>query len=222
MHSHLMSVPGGEETPGEDAGPGWFAPVPSEPWGPPDNEVPGQVAGPTLLSRTEDLALALWSVRAYRRGVRFSLRLLVRGPQTLARRHQDVFETWQRMLVGLELADGRRLLADGPPAPTLPGGEPAPHLVGCGGGGGDRSFSSIYWLTPLPPDGDLTLVTACLQLGLPESRHVIAGTDLRRAADAAVELWPWEPDPMPDVDPGAPVQIPPGGWFAETVGTSEQ
>lgn len=43
----------------------------------------------------------------------------------------------------------------------------------------------------------------------------------RHGADAAVELWPWEPDPLPDADPDGAGQIPPGGRFAETMGEPE-
>lgn len=216
MHaSFVMAAPGDPDDP--DAA-GWPTPGGPGPWGPPENEVPGLAEGPVVVSRTEDVALVLWSVRAYRGGVRLALVLRLRRRDAVGGGHESFFETWQGLLVGVELADGRRAVADGVPALAQPGGLPQVQLVSAGGGGGDRAWSATYWLSPLPV-GDLTLVTAGLPLGLPETRRVIAGPNLARAADAAVELWPWEPDPMPDLEAVRRARpIPAGGWFAETLG----
>jgi hypothetical protein len=35
-----------------------------------------------------------------------------------------------------------------------------PSLIDHGGGGGGRTFEMNYWLTPMPPPGDLTIIVA--------------------------------------------------------------
>jgi hypothetical protein len=79
-------------------------------------------------------------------------------------------------------------------------------------GGGNRSIDASYWLTPVPPDGAVTLVCAWAALGVDETRFVVEDAALTTASSRAIMLWPWEPDE----DPGPPpsTHAPLTGWFA--------
>ena len=72
-----------------------------------------------------------------------------------------------------------------------------------------------YWLTPLPPPGDLVVVCAWPARGLVETQTVIAADLIAAGADRIVELWPWEPpadhEPPP---PSRGPDLPAGSWFA--------
>ena len=124
----------------------------------------------------------------------------------------------QRLLLGLEYADGRTATnLTGPAWWPAEGAEPDPEhptLMPVGGGGGDRSIDQSYWLTPLPPPGPLTFICAWSAFGIAESRTVIDLSGLAAAASAVQELWPWQP---PDDQPREPVRpdLPAGSWFAE-------
>jgi hypothetical protein len=116
------------------------------------------------------------------------------------------------LLLGLELADGRRVS-------NLDGfhGVPAPDEVffhPAGGGGGQLSVEQSWWLSPVPPAGPLSVVVRCDALGIPETRTVLDAAPLAAAAAGVVELWPWEPPPEMRPREERDRRIPPGSWFA--------
>jgi hypothetical protein len=87
-------------------------------------------------------------------------------------------------------------------------------LVPGGGGGGGRSFDTTIWLSPLPPPGPVTLISAWPRVGMQETETMLDGAALAEAGAQAEVLWPWEPEPDPeddDPDPSAPPELP--GWF---------
>lgn len=180
----------------------------------PDNEVPGLVRGPAVLHQTADFAFALADTRIYSVGLQFWFGLRSRNPQGFA--GHDIAADWSTLLIGVELADGRRAMSAD--RWFQPGDAPQdePTIARRGGVGAGRKFDEIVWLTPAPPPGELVVVTSCEALGVPETRHVISAEDMAAAREAIIELWPWEPVPEPEVRPAPLPTLPAGGWFEET------
>ncbi|UQI49764.1 ankyrin repeat domain-containing protein (plasmid) [Streptomyces sp. HU2014] len=97
----------------------------------------------------------------------------------------------------LLLADGRCVstLDHDPYSADRPGEEPTLQVLG---GSADLFHYGIeLYLSQLPPEGPLTLITEWPALDVPEERTVFDGTVLRAAASQAVEIWqdlpPWQP-----------------------------
>ncbi len=176
--------------------------------------MPAVVEASGVVARSADAAVLLAGVSRYTCGLAIDLAIRQRvDPEPT----EQMFPSFGGpLLVGVELADGRTVVAGNPSWE----GSPDPDelmLVHRGGGGGGREWSSQLWLTPAPPPGDLVLVVASSRLGLDESRLVVPGDALRRAADRTEVLWPREPDRVhPPVEPD-PVDVPPGGWFARAL-----
>jgi hypothetical protein len=183
--------------------------------GPPENEIPVALAQNTLLARTPDMALALLRLQVYSTGLGFALTVRVRSADRLPGRGLGELFFGPRpgpsgFLLGLELADGRRLTSAAHPWPGDPG-----DVVFCqaGGSGGQVAVDQSWWLSPLPPPGPLRLVVRCDALGIPETATELDGAAITAAAAEVVELWPWgPPDPEPVVPP--PPDVPPDSWFA--------
>jgi hypothetical protein len=186
------------------------------PWGPPDNEQPSLLAGQVLLDRSDEGALFLLTARMYSVGVELVFGLRLHPSTTVPDR--EAYPLWNAMLVGLELADGRRVVCTDYAYAAGRATEEGVVLTQRGGGGGGRSFEMTLWLAPAPPDGDLLLYTACEPLGFGEARHVIPADAVAAARAGVVELWPWEPEPDRPAPLPAPRPIPPGGWFEQTLG----
>ena len=186
-----------------------------------ENEVPGGLAFSAVLARTEVLAVAITGGRVFSTGLEFSLALRLRrvapGDEGLYDFHHHMRRPADGtgLLLGVVFPDGRTATNLGwsfglrPPEPDVP------TLTQGGGGGGDTHRDMTYWLSPLPPAGDLTVVFAWPHRGIPETRTVIPGPLLAAAAAQSVELWPWEP-PLDRPEPAepAPLDLPPG-WFSD-------
>jgi hypothetical protein len=195
---------------------------------PPDNEFPAGVGIAVLLGRTADAAVGISHVEAFSTGFRFTLSVrlreerpeLVRGGLFMlinAHTHAGLDVPLEhRLLLGLEYPNGQR-------ASTLqdirmlgPGGAPDDEqlaLVQQGGGGGQQSVDQSYWVSPLPPDGPVTVVLTWPSFGFPESRTVLDGAAIRAAAERSQELWP--PQPPSEPSPPPPPPRPATGWFAD-------
>jgi hypothetical protein len=182
----------------------------------PENEIPVALAVNVLLARSEDAAVALVGPQVYTTGVSFTLIVRARPSSELARTRGLNELIWQhgpeagRFLLGIELADGRR-------AGGMRMGHGESDLVfhSGSGSGGESSVEQSWWLSPLPPEGPLTFVVRCPDLGIAETATELDGSAIRRAADDVVTLWPWEPPPEhrgPDWPP--PPDVPPDSWFA--------
>src|SRR5262249_53480655 len=175
---------------------------------PPDNELPAAVGLTAVLGRTDDAAVGVTQMEAFSTGFQFTLAVRLRRarPELVggnlfmlisshARPGVEV-PLDQRLLLGVEYADGRRAstLRDmrmrGPAATA---GDEQLVLVQHGGGGGDRTVDSNYWVSPLPPDGPVTFVLAWAAFGMPESRTVLDGATIRSAAEGSLLLWPPQP-----------------------------
>lgn len=186
---------------------------------PPENEVGGTLAGAHVLAQTEDVAVVLHAARCYSMGLELDLRIALRTFRPHRRLHDETWEAVQQAWVGVELADGTRVVSRSARHGLTVPEDPATHTLSTsGGGGGGRTYRTTYWLTPAPPEGDVVVVVALPLLGVPETRHVLPGAALAAARADAVELWPWEPDPEPETVEPERGEVPEGGWFAETLG----
>ena len=123
------------------------------------------------------------------------------------------------LLIGVGYPDGRtasNFSSRRFPEPFTP--EDQPLLISGGGGGGGRTFDMEYWLTPLPPPGDVTIVVAWPAHGVDESRTVLPADAIAHGVADKVELWPWQGPEQDDEPPGIPEPtLPAGGWFAQHV-----
>lgn len=180
--------------------------------GPPDNEVPVALPANALLARTGDVAVALVGLQVHSTGVAMTLAVRVRErPASRAGLSELVFGPERGgLLVGIGLADGRRVASGG-----VPRNDPDLVWQPGGGSGGDRAADQEWWLSPLPPDGPLTMVVRCDELGIEETATELDGTAIRAAAADVVELWPWTPPAPWDPEPPPP-DLPPGSWFSGT------
>jgi hypothetical protein len=185
----------------------------------PANEAGVPVPGPIVLARTDDAAVLLAALRVFSTGVQIGLQIRTRQdvpPREIApggARFPGLRGT--EVMLGVEFSDGRRASNLGGPRGFLPTAEPgAVSLVLANGSASGRTAESTMFLTPLPPDGPLTLVVAAPDLGIPEHRIELDGTALREAAGRVEVLWV-EPEPVePDEPPGLRIPEPPaGGWF---------
>ena len=187
---------------------------------PPDNEIPVAVPLNALLARTEDAALAILTAEVYSTGVSFDMVLRAREPVEEAGPWGLDSLLWQHgphrsagpLLLGVELADGTRVSNAASPDPV---GDFV--FTEHSGSGGQRGVEQSWWLSPLPPEGQIRVVVRCAALGIEETATVLNGTAIRRAAEDVVVLWPWTPpDPGPPESPPPP-DLPPDSWFAGSV-----
>ena len=181
---------------------------------PPENELPVSLPQNLLLVRTDDVAVALLGLQVSSTGVAFELNVRVRPSARAGLGHRLQELVWDRgrggaaFLFGVELADGRR-------GSSVPGRSSEGVVFSSrGGSGGDSSIRQRWWLSPLPPDGPLTVVVRCPELGLAETAVELDGTALRRAAEQVVELWPWSRQDLTPPEPPPPPDLPDDSWFA--------
>jgi hypothetical protein len=172
------------------------------PWHQRDHVLPASVPGDALVVRTEAAAVWVGAVRAYPNGFAFIMRAVRREvPGGGARRgslsglRPDPFLSAERntgLRLGIQYADGRRA-ATGEGigrSPVGPAGPEGIWLLEGGGSGSEVSWQSEFWVSPLPPDGPITLVGVWPDAGAAEQRAELDGAAVRAAAASAVELWP--------------------------------
>lgn len=191
-------------------------PLPPEPvrqrrpaWMRSDAVIPAPIPAEVVVIRTERVAVAVGSVRAYPNGFEFTLHIRLRGEaESSWAGHSDPFERhrprrgtgWNddQLRLGILYADGRRAATTGVHY-RPPDGDDDGRLVLQQGGGGGSSCSQDwdFWVHPLPPDGPVTLVASWVEHGIAESRAELDGAAIRAAAGRAVTLWPEEPASEP-------------------------
>ena len=188
----------------------------------PENEIPVALPLNTLIARTQDVAIALLGLQVYTTGVSLDLALRTRSGGNGFELNEILFEHGPRhrtggFMLGIELADGRRQSnVPGPGTPVDPWSRASDDIVfhPGGGGGGDRSVDQSWWLSPVPPEGPLTVVVRCDVLGIGETTTVLDATAINRAVAEVVTLWPWSP-PDYSRQPPPPPDLPAGSWFAD-------
>jgi hypothetical protein len=198
---------------------------------PPMNEFPAGVGLTVLLGRTEDAAVGITHLEAFSTGFRFTLAVRLRrarpdvapgGLFALIDPHVAPgieIPLPNRLLLGIEYANGHRAstLRDMRTMSWMTGAaDPELMLVQEGGGGNEENVDQSYWVSPLPPDGPVTLILAWPGFGMPESRTVVDGAAIRAAGGRSELLWPPQPIGEPPEPPPPP--RPSSGWFAEPPG----
>lgn len=184
----------------------------------PDNEVPVSLALDALIVATGDLAVFVCGMAVYRNGIEFTIEVRARpsrptGDEDLVSNLVQGRRGEHRFLVGVEYADGRRCANIDELDVRNPGPPTQPHLQGGGGSGGGNEASATWFLTPLPPPGELRLYCAWPAVGIDETVTSLDADRILEAATRVRELWPWEPTIRRPRPPAPPV-IPAEGWFA--------
>jgi len=170
-------------------------------WQRSDAVIPGSVSAELVLARTEQVAVAIGSIRAYPNGFEFALHARLRredwnGPSGgdplgwhAAMHRKDLPSDILRL--GVMYADGRRAATTGgDPWPSGEVGGERLILVRGGGGGNERTWDGDVWVYPLPPEGAVTFVISWLRYGIAETRTELDSAVIRAAARHAVILWP--------------------------------
>jgi len=172
-------------------------------WLRPEAVLPGSVQGELVLARTDEVAIAIGSIRAYPNGFEFTVHVRFREAAADFGPGHDPF-SWHRrghggsgppdvLRLGVAYADGRRT--------ATTSGQPGPgdeddgqlRLMHQGGGGSALGFDQNFWLYPLPPQGPVAFVAAWLEFGVPEVTAEIDAAAIQAAAERAVVLWPEQP-----------------------------
>ena len=191
--------------------------------GPPENELPGAIPFRAVVGRTDEFVVAIVGADAYSTGISISIAIRLRhsdrsepglAHELFGRRHRGA--GGGELLVGVGYPDGRTATNMSAAFPDPLAAVDHPTLTQGGGGGGGRSFSTDYWLSPLPPPGDLTIVVAWPAHGVDETHTVIPADLIANGLAQGVELWPWESSADRDDPPTPePPVVPEGGWFAQ-------
>ena len=178
------------------------------PWTPPDTVIPGSVPADVMLIRTEQVAVAVGSVRAYPAGFEFALHTRLRHKDETRHGGADPLEPrvpWrgrqvpgEMLRLGLMYADGRRTATH--PGRPLGDDDTDPGrlvMLECGSRGSPRRWDGDFWVHPLPPEGPVTFVASWPRYGVAETRVELDGATIREAAGRAVTLWREEPETEP-------------------------
>ena len=170
-----------------DARPGLERPGRGNQWDPPAAELPRvAVADALVLARTEEVAVAVTAIWAFRAGFEFWLRCQFRhsGP-ALADQADD-----QSLHIGVQFADGRKV-ANMARVPEAAESMPAGLILRpLGFGGGLRHRGRSYWVSPLPPVGPVTFVCEWAAFEIGEQRAEADAQLILDAARRSVQLWP--------------------------------
>jgi hypothetical protein len=159
--------------------------------GPPSNVLGAAVPLSILLVRTEDVAVTVDHVTAYRNGFELRARLRLRNQTRLhpGMMHPHGPLAGDAFRFGLQFSDGRKAANDLPRRPADDQPE-QPRLIMRGGGGGPGGWDWGYWIWGLPTPGPLALVCAWPAQDVPETRVEIDAQPIIDAAAEAEELWP--------------------------------
>jgi hypothetical protein len=172
------------------------------------------VAFDAFLARNDDAAVFLSGLQVFRNGVRFAIEVRTRGhlfPGSDL--HSALHEEGPTaLLLGVELADGRRCTRDhrGVPDPS------EPVLRAQGGSGGERSAELGLFLSPVPPTGTTKMVCAWPWLGVRDQVTLLPTDRILVAAASVIELWPWETASHPSRHSIARPDMPDDSWFSST------
>ena len=218
VQADAMIEPTPRPAPSSTARTSWRPPAP------PSNEIPRTIAVHSPLGRGPDAALFITSAQAYRGGVQFTVAVRLRRPtehqplnlmtQFMGGPTRDTVDPEGRLLIGVELSDGRRaVMVNGLRPSSEEAADPAAVTLAWTPGGmhTELAAEARYWMTPLPPPGPLLMVLRWLELGIEETITELDGTSITAAGHDAEVLWP----PAPPLAPPQPPAPPTTGWFAQ-------
>jgi hypothetical protein len=158
-------------------------------WEPPVHEFPRIAASTVLLAQTNEAAVLIAAIWAFRQGFGLWIQAPFRHPDP-SRRESITRSGRDSLHVGLQFADGRRAAnvgtSPGPAGPELAGVIMALHSFG----GGPRYWDLSYWVSPLPPPGLLTFFCEWAYCGIPETSSSIEAQLILDAAPRSMQIWP--------------------------------
>jgi hypothetical protein len=159
--------------------------------------VPQIVPLSLIVNRSTDLVISAGKFAVYPAGFEFELTTLSRTARSLhpmpwAMPHGR----GSGALIGVEYANGAK--ATLPPQPT-PGAQ-GMTMLPRSGSGDETTHRQTIWVSPLPPDGPVTIAAAWPARGLAEATITVDGGQFRNAAENAIELWPDATDEAVEVD----------------------
>lgn len=181
------------------------APTPPPFSGPPDSELGVTVPVRIVLASNPTTVIALTDCAAFSNGFEFRVavrsrddidhRLVGFGPPIPpgAKPPDGLFRITVRFADGGSASSGQ----PGPGVeyylakrdglePDLPKG---PLLLPRSGGGGGKRWDFHYWVWPLPPEGNLTLICEWPAGGISMTERELDGAAIRRAGESSTELW---------------------------------
>jgi hypothetical protein len=177
-------------------------PEPPRPaWMKPEAALAGVVAEELVLAHTDEAAVAVTGLLAYRTGFEVMLSAVLRREDRRGHLLQPDVLHWpgrddeplppEFFRVGVQFADGGVATnLDRPPFPVTDAEPAGPLLLPVEGGGGGRRYDLRYWVWPLPPPGLVAFVCQWPAHGIGESRVEIDAQLILDAATRAIELWP--------------------------------
>jgi len=190
----------------------------------PENEAPIGITPFGVLGRSDSALVAITASLVYSTGIGMILSVRLRKQlRGLSSRmfdliggnttHGEEAAAHERLWLGVEYPDGRTAVnqADNWPQSLT---EDRVVLTNGGGHGGTFSYDVQYWLAPLPPPGPLTFICTWPVVNIPETRTVVDGDEIARAATRTEILWPKQSE---DEDGRRSPPEPPAGWFSETI-----
>ena len=180
-------------------------------WMLPDTVIPVSVPAELLLVRTDQVAVAVGSVRAYPNGFEFTVHTRRRQVDEEIDLFGDPFSPHRRvrgapgpgdaLRLGLLYADGRRTATT---SSRVPHDDSSEQLVLIQQGGGSaRRWDHDFWVHPLPPDGPVTWIASWLEHGVTETRRRTRWRGHPRGRRAQSACGQMNPAPGP-VLPGRP------------------
>jgi hypothetical protein len=170
--------------------------------GPPQDELGAPVPVRIVFVRTEHLAVAVIGATAYANGLDFTLTIRCRAPgepidgtrELIRSPLEPLFSRHQRsgleaeIRLDVEFADGRKATnADRPVPPEEPLDPPVLSLVREHGSKTD--WHAKFWLSPIPPPGEMAFVLDWPSANIHHARHTIDANMIIEASKQTEILW---------------------------------
>ena len=161
--------------------------------GPPQDEVGVLALSSFLLTRTEEVVVAVRGITAYSDGLHLSVVVLFADEQRsedLAYSMNDYSRSPGRFRFGCVYSDGRSATSGTRDAPTVENrkGDPSVLMLLRSTSAG-LMWHGEYWLHPLPPPGPLVLGCRWPDRGIAETLVEIDPAPLLAAASSSTPVW---------------------------------
>ena len=161
----------------------------------PHGVLPGLLDVSLVMHQTSTVAVVLGPLTVWPTGLDLTLAAVAREPGTAFLRalqpdaYAEAGRAWpppELLRFGVEYADGRRVANLREPMALARSGLSLFTRLGTGGSGG---FRTNYWLSPLPPEGPVTVACEWPEYDIPETRIELQASDILAAAGRAQGLW---------------------------------